>query len=977
MGMTNNYDLRFSVGLDRTSWNKFKHELNEQTSKTIKIDMDWTKLFDLRNQLSKGLDTTVRIHVDTSELKQIANSYKMNFAQQPLTADDFLANSTVDQFNKRVNALKSSSAELENLERKLRNLTNKQNEALANGNPLSTTDSKALKDLKARYAEVYKEVSNSIISLSADPRFNDVDKMVEGMIEADAARLRKVRFRSITELSKSIVQKTSSNPKQQNPYLDGAVSSKELTNERQYLENANAIKAELATFAATHNISDAIGVNQLTLDQLSEAVALMRELKKANDGLIGVGAKRKQVQVPEWYSEYEKAFNLYYSRGQEVSGMITNEPQVDVESAQSALDNLKSQVSAGLSNVPITSFEATSAIATLKTDIETQLATVKIGRTIRFTGVNGGKTTEDSVILSDVQVGHFTITPEAQTQLVNDVQSQLNNVTMHLNTDETTIAQAFENINKSYERKLSRLVNSINTRLKNPVIEEFDATTAIEKLAEDIKRGINNMRFEINGQVAQGTIQNRLEPLRYGSREAMSTGLASMISKSNKYIKSIQSWTNVQAADDATLGRFANYQTQLKEFQRELNQMNGGEFVLGLAQANTQMESLISESIQLRDIYEDLSARANLQNSIDKAIKTAKDNVAKLSKFAPSEQIAKVMAEYQGVNGQDGLIQKLEAVGAKYSTPNGLASQLEDANNEAIELLTITTQLNTQVEQIGRENAIANAMRAADREANSVAKSIAVLQKKMDQSLTTNSKGFQQTRFREVYNSIYSRLTDPSANLTGDDVQRLSTEFTQLEAQMRAVGATGKSTREVIGGMFKKFGGWAMVTSTVHRAYMMFMRMYSAVKEVDTALTNLRKVTDATEADLTRFMNNVGASAHKMGSSMSDLVNATAEFSRLGYDLTQSQQLGELATMYKTVAEDLDITTASQSIVSTLKAFEKAGISAERIVDVFNYVGNNFAISSAGIGEAMQRSAASLQTANNSLEQSVALITAA
>lgn len=46
------------------------------------------------------------------------------------------------------------------------------------------------------------------------------------------------------------------------------------------------------------------------------------------------------------------------------------------------------------------------------------------------------------------------------------------------------------------------------------------------------------------------------------------------------------------------------------------------------------------------------------------------------------------------------------------------------------------------------------------------------------------------------------------------------------------------------------------------------------------------------------------------------------------------------------------------------------------IVDQFNEVSNNFAISSGGIGEALLRSASALSTANNSLAESIALITA-
>lgn len=56
------------------------------------------------------------------------------------------------------------------------------------------------------------------------------------------------------------------------------------------------------------------------------------------------------------------------------------------------------------------------------------------------------------------------------------------------------------------------------------------------------------------------------------------------------------------------------------------------------------------------------------------------------------------------------------------------------------------------------------------------------------------------------------------------------------------------------------------------------------------------------------------------------------------------------------------------------------GIEAENvgdIVDKFNEVGNNYAISSQGLGEAMQRSAASLALAGNTLDESLALVTAA
>ena len=58
-------------------------------------------------------------------------------------------------------------------------------------------------------------------------------------------------------------------------------------------------------------------------------------------------------------------------------------------------------------------------------------------------------------------------------------------------------------------------------------------------------------------------------------------------------------------------------------------------------------------------------------------------------------------------------------------------------------------------------------------------------------------------------------------------------------------------------------------------------------------------------------------------------------------------------------------------------AFGIEAESAMSIVDKFNAVGNSFAITSAGIGEALQRSASALHSAGNTIDESVALVTAA
>ena len=80
--------------------------------------------------------------------------------------------------------------------------------------------------------------------------------------------------------------------------------------------------------------------------------------------------------------------------------------------------------------------------------------------------------------------------------------------------------------------------------------------------------------------------------------------------------------------------------------------------------------------------------------------------------------------------------------------------------------------------------------------------------------------------------------------------------------------------------------------------------------------------------------------------------------------------------MYKNVGDGIDIDTANESLVSTLQGFQLKPEDAIKIIDSFNEVSNNYAINSAGIGEALKRSAAAFNAANTDLNQSIALITA-
>ena len=147
-----------------------------------------------------------------------------------------------------------------------------------------------------------------------------------------------------------------------------------------------------------------------------------------------------------------------------------------------------------------------------------------------------------------------------------------------------------------------------------------------------------------------------------------------------------------------------------------------------------------------------------------------------------------------------------------------------------------------------------------------------------------------------------------------------------------------------------------------------------AVIDLNTNITELAKVSDVSVSSVYQDFQSYADISKEIGGTISDTISATADWSRNGYSLPDSKQLAEVAQLYKNVGDGIDIDEANASLISTLQGFQLEADQAEHIIDVFNEVSNNEPIDSGGIGDALQRSAASFNAANTSLEKSVSLI---
>lgn len=254
---------------------------------------------------------------------------------------------------------------------------------------------------------------------------------------------------------------------------------------------------------------------------------------------------------------------------------------------------------------------------------------------------------------------------------------------------------------------------------------------------------------------------------------------------------------------------------------------------------------------------------------------------------------------------------------------------------------------------------------------------VSTLDNKMETWLQKNNRASKE--FGKSIAQLRNKLStlNSTGQLTEKQLDDIETEFKEIKQSAIAAGATGKTFGSTIKGAFSSISKYVGVSTIIYKTIESIREMYQNVYEIDTEMTELKKVTDETDKAYSKFLDNAGSKAKQIGTSISGFVSSTADFARLGYSFSDAQNLAEVANIYAVVGDEVEsVDVATQSLVSTLAAFGKE-VTALEVIDKFNEVGNNFAISSGGIGDALQRSASSLAAANNTLDQTIALITAA
>jgi len=222
------------------------------------------------------------------------------------------------------------------------------------------------------------------------------------------------------------------------------------------------------------------------------------------------------------------------------------------------------------------------------------------------------------------------------------------------------------------------------------------------------------------------------------------------------------------------------------------------------------------------------------------------------------------------------------------------------------------------------------------------------------------------------------KARDSADGLNAVNYRDLNSQFQKLHAEMLRIGKTGNSLVTLISKSIKSNTAQFIARYFSFQDWIRYgQQLYETIKSIDTALTELRKVSDATEQRLSQNFETSANTAKELGTTITDVINATSDWSRLGFSVDDAEKLAYATTLMQNVGENIDQSSASSYLISTIQGFGLEAENAIGIIDKYNEVANNFAIDTAGIGEAIQRSAASFRAANTDLSEAIALVTTA
>lgn len=593
----------------------------------------------------------------------------------------------------------------------------------------------------------------------------------------------------------------------------------------------------------------------------------------------------------------------------------------------------------------------------------------------------------------------ITVTGTDELQRTVTVIKQLDSATNTLKTLKTSINQTFGiedmtgRVNNSTQsfKELQTLLRDIgNIQFK---IKGLDVNTDANRIAEltgqlhDLQAQYQNLINTTSNSLTdsqrssldkiQSKISNRLAEADAGLADKRANSAnkeqIEQITKAYDELKSIQSeMANTQikiagldtSKDAAQINELT---TQLDALKQKYNDLYTSS---GIGNGNTpELAAGLSASLQENQARVDAYV-ANLTAKLEDAKRKASEGIQlKIDAGEFDASISKVESQF-GRLGQ--------ASQTKFASIKTDIEELKHLQTEMANTSDMDTRIKAydQFEQTLRK--VKNSLAQIPNEEKKMATSLqaAQLKNQMSTWLSNNSKAAQN--YGSAIQGLISKVDqlNASGQLTAAEAQRIKTEFLGIKMEATAAGEVGRSFSDSLIRSLKAITGVFDITSAIRLGIRYIKQMAQEVIKVDTAMTQLKIVTNASSSEYQQFYKDSVQASKEIGSVVSDLIDSTTVYARLGYSMDESSALAKYTGMLQNVG-DIDVSSAQDAITAITKAFDVNVSEIESVMDKLVIVGNNTPISVSQLAEGLNNAGSQLAAAGNNFEKSVALLTAA
>ena len=469
------------------------------------------------------------------------------------------------------------------------------------------------------------------------------------------------------------------------------------------------------------------------------------------------------------------------------------------------------------------------------------------------------------------------------------------------------------------------------------------------------------------------------------------------IKKPEKFNEWVQEWNDInQKANQLKINLDSQVATHNKiyEIQSQIAKLNPTKDSAEIARLNEKLsaEQKTLSNLQMQsNVYSNLVSLEQQEQYITEQTVKSRDKLLSATNSGVKQYqttITNAITELQGIANS--------AVFRNNASNPAVTQTKQDINSLITAYQNLTTKLQGNITPAGLEtvrteltqlnarfNDATNTAKRFETElrsgngAEQLAQKVALLTQRIKAYRQANSKS--EKMFGSQYDSMLSQLANPNIDL--NTYNAINKQFQVMRQEINAANVAGKNLWQTLKEKVAKFTGWMSMTYAISLVTRTIRGMVTDVVELDTALIDLKKTFKGTNEDLKEFYRSSNDIAKQLGVTTKEVITQASAWSRLGYNTkSQIESLSQTSSIFAAISPEMDVDAATNTLVSVLKAYEKYGLKAEDALDGIaskvNAVGNNFAVSNSDIAEALQRSSASMASANTDLEHTIALITA-